>query len=190
MSRRQQERRLPQLLRPESLLSTLTHTGEQFSDLADSWRLSRRQKQTGIFIATHRGVAYDRETPLKHFQDMLVQKNPSDYVLEMLRYCDRVDYVVELEKWPIPAMPVNGDDLIKAGVAPDRKMGLILRALQKIWMEGGYTLSKDELMGKVEEVGVAVGGVSGKEGEGMDMEEGVKGEAGEVKRRKVELNSC
>lgn len=172
-------------LRPESLLACLVHSGKEFGVLADRWRLSRKQKNTGIFIATHRDVAYDPETPLKHFQDMLVTKTDPDLVFELLCYCHRLEFADSLRNWSVPVIPINGDDLIRSGVEPGRRLGVLLKDLQRTWMESGYRLSKQELLARVMAGGADAEACGGGTGEG-EKGTGKDTSTGATKRRKVE----
>jgi hypothetical protein len=48
--------------------------------------------------------------------------------------------------WQPPLMPVNGADLIEAGITQGKDLGGQLRRLEKIWEESDYTLNKEELL--------------------------------------------
>lgn len=48
--------------------------------------------------------------------------------------------------WQPPLMPVNGGDLIEAGLAQGKDLGEQLRRLEKIWEESDYKLTREELL--------------------------------------------
>ena len=134
------------LLKPASLLATLTQTIEEFSDLATTWKLSNSDRYLGKFIITHREKTYDRRTSIRYFQDLLVDEVKLESVLELFQYCDRLEYCASLKEWVVPVLPVNGMDLKAAGVKPGREMGILLKELKEKWVDSGYRLSKEDLM--------------------------------------------
>ena len=54
------------------------------------------------------------------------------------------------EKFERPNLPVNGADMINAGVAPGPEVGRILGALEEQWLSSNFTLSREKLLDKVE----------------------------------------
>jgi poly(A) polymerase len=55
-----------------------------------------------------------------------------------------------LLRWSPPEFPVKGQDLIEAGFDPGEEIGGILSRLEKIWVDSGFTASKDDLLRKAE----------------------------------------
>jgi poly(A) polymerase len=53
------------------------------------------------------------------------------------------------DRWPIPAMPVSGRDLIAAGLNPGPEIGVALRQLEDWWVASGFEPGKDELLKRV-----------------------------------------
>jgi tRNA nucleotidyltransferase (CCA-adding enzyme) len=51
-----------------------------------------------------------------------------------------------LEEWPVPAFPVNGNDLIAAGLVPSPEFSRRIGIMKNRWADTGYTASKQELM--------------------------------------------
>ncbi len=49
-------------------------------------------------------------------------------------------------RWPIPAMPVTGRDLIAFGMEPGPDMGAVLLRLEDWWLASGFKPGKDELL--------------------------------------------
>ena len=138
-------------LKPASLLVTLTPTHKQFIELANTWRLSNKERNLGAFIATHRDAGYDPSTEIRYFKDLLVDKVELDWVLELLRYCNLPEEgVAMLREWEVPVCPVGGLDLQGAGVRSGPVLGVILKRLRTRWKESGYSLTKDRLMEGVE----------------------------------------
>jgi poly(A) polymerase len=50
------------------------------------------------------------------------------------------------ETWKRPAFPVNGDDVIRAGVPRGRPVGAALKALEALWVKGGFKASREQLL--------------------------------------------
>ncbi|QMV01110.1 CCA tRNA nucleotidyltransferase [Devosia sp. D6-9] len=50
----------------------------------------------------------------------------------------------------IPKFPLSGADLLARGFAPGRAVGLELNRLERIWIDSGFSLGRDELIGRIE----------------------------------------
>lgn len=159
-------------LKPASLLATLVPTAERFVELAAAWKLSNKERDMGAFLTKHRTVAYDPNTNINYFQDLLVDKTELELVSELLHYCRRSEeFGAHLQTWDVPVLPVNGHDLLGKGIPNGRMVGVVLKDLKRAWKESRYCLSKEELLGMIGEVG------------GMEEEGGAGGSR--HKRRKV-----
>ena len=133
-------------LQPVSLLMSLAHSVQEAYDLAHTWKLSNSEKRLGVFVVQHRDTAYAPDTPIKFYQDLLVDGGPLDSTLELLYYCGNVSMAKEIEEWRIPKLPVTGKDLKLAGFPAGPGMGRLLRQLHVRWKESYFTLGKEELM--------------------------------------------
>ncbi len=132
--------------RPEALLMSLVNTVQESYDLSHVWKLSNDEKRLGAFIVQHRELACQAKTPLKTFQDMIVDGALVRSTVELLRYCDRHELAEEVDKWRVPKVPVNGHDLKVAGFRTGSEMGSILKLLKAQWKESYFTLNKEELL--------------------------------------------
>ena len=54
------------------------------------------------------------------------------------------------ERWQAPAFPLRGADIVALGDLEGPEIGLILRRLEKDWAEGGFALSREELLARAE----------------------------------------
>ena len=133
-------------LQPVTLLMTLIHTVQEAYDLAHAWKLSNDEKRLGVFVVQHRDKAYKVATPMKYYQDLLVDGSYLSSVTELLNYCDKVGMAEELKRWQVPKLPANGKDLKEVGFHPGTEMGSILRLLKIKWKESCFTLNKEELI--------------------------------------------
>ena len=132
-------------LQPVSLLASLVDSME-FIALADKWKLSNKEKMLGTFLGENREEAMSNKTLLKFYQDFLVSSVDGAMVLELARYCDHMDHFLVLRDWTVPVMPVNGKDLMAAGVPKGRKCGMMLAVLKKRWMDSGFEMGREALL--------------------------------------------
>ncbi len=51
------------------------------------------------------------------------------------------------ENWEPPVFPVSGKDLVAAGLEPGPPVGKRLKELEARWVESGFSLSRDQLLG-------------------------------------------
>ena len=133
-------------LDPVSLLVSLVSSPKEAEDLCRKWKLSNSERHTGVFVATHRSLGYKEATPLKHFQDLLVDGSSVHHVTEVLRYCGRDRDAKVIEQWTIPVLPVTGKDLKEAGLQAGPQMGRTLKFIKEKWKDSFYCLSKQELL--------------------------------------------
>jgi poly(A) polymerase len=53
--------------------------------------------------------------------------------------------------WRAPDLPINGRDLIKAGLQTGPHLGAILSQLEEAWIESGFTLDRQALLAMASE---------------------------------------
>ncbi|MGD2132677.1 MAG: hypothetical protein PVI23_07785, partial [Maricaulaceae bacterium] len=51
-----------------------------------------------------------------------------------------------METWDRPALPVTGEDVIAAGVPKGPPVGAALKALEALWVRGGFKADKAQLL--------------------------------------------
>lgn len=56
----------------------------------------------------------------------------------------------ELQSLDVPVFPLSGGDLLKLGMRPGRALGEELDRLEQLWIEGGFVLDREELLGSVQ----------------------------------------
>jgi poly(A) polymerase len=54
------------------------------------------------------------------------------------------------KRWQAPAFPLRGADIMALGDVDGPEIGLILRRLEADWAEGGFALSREELLKRAE----------------------------------------
>ncbi|WP_455476735.1 CCA tRNA nucleotidyltransferase [Bartonella sp. B41] len=53
------------------------------------------------------------------------------------------------QKWQVPAFPISGKDLIRKGLAKGVTLGKKLKELEKVWIESGFSIGRNELLEKI-----------------------------------------
>lgn len=56
-------------------------------------------------------------------------------------------FLKEAQKWERPRLPVRGKDLLDLGHEAGPKVGKIIKSLEGKWIDSGFKLNKDELLG-------------------------------------------
>ncbi|MET3559671.1 poly(A) polymerase [Bartonella japonica] len=54
------------------------------------------------------------------------------------------------QNWQIPTFPVNGKDLVQKGLTKGVSLGKKLKELEKIWIEGGFSMDRSALLEKID----------------------------------------
>ena len=50
------------------------------------------------------------------------------------------------DRWPIPALPVSGRDLLSTGMSPGPEIGVVLKKLEDWWLASDFQPTRDELL--------------------------------------------
>jgi poly(A) polymerase len=50
------------------------------------------------------------------------------------------------KRWPVPKLPINGQDMLEAGIASGPYMGEMLRSLEDWWVARDFVASREELL--------------------------------------------
>ncbi|XP_028405426.1 CCA tRNA nucleotidyltransferase 1, mitochondrial-like isoform X2 [Dendronephthya gigantea] len=139
-----------------TLLVSLVDDIESTEVLAKKLKLSNAEKLLGKFIATHRHLNDHPDFPLKPYQDILVScpakcaEQLRRQVIELLYYEGKSDLAKDIETWQIAEFPVNGNDLKQHNIKPGPNFGKILNRLKEMWKDSYYTLSRQELLEKID----------------------------------------
>ncbi|UXM94227.1 CCA tRNA nucleotidyltransferase [Bartonella sp. HY329] len=51
-----------------------------------------------------------------------------------------------VENWPVPEMPISGEDLIALGIEPGVKIGQLLKGMEQNWIDSGFLAKRDVLL--------------------------------------------
>ncbi|MBN9311191.1 MAG: CCA tRNA nucleotidyltransferase, partial [Devosia sp.] len=61
----------------------------------------------------------------------------------------RLAVVEQLQRLDVPRFPLRGNDLLSLGMPPGRAVGLELERLERAWIESGFALDREALLGLV-----------------------------------------
>jgi poly(A) polymerase len=53
------------------------------------------------------------------------------------------------DRWPVPKLPVTGNDLINGGMAPGPELGQVLRRIEDWWMASDFKPDRQALLARV-----------------------------------------
>jgi len=53
------------------------------------------------------------------------------------------------DEWPIPTFPLRGNDLVELGIPPGPEIGLLLEALQDLWIASDFSENKQALLSRI-----------------------------------------
>ncbi len=119
--------------------------------LADRLRLSRAEKQrlTAWALAMPLPATLDRDTLRRKLY--LAGRQPILDGLRIAASSANADegiaaLIAEAKDWPIPVLPVSGQDLAEAGIAEGPAVGETLRKLERLWLESDFSLSREALL--------------------------------------------
>jgi len=60
------------------------------------------------------------------------------------------EFLVFADNWPVPRLPVRGEDLVKRGIAPGPEIGRLLTALEDWWVANDFTPDRKALLSRLD----------------------------------------
>ncbi|MEN3953018.1 CCA tRNA nucleotidyltransferase [Iodidimonas sp. SYSU 1G8] len=136
------------------LAALTSRRADMLTTLADRWKMSSREK------ARLRGMAAGEASAPAGLPE--AEARQQIYWLGRDRFLDLVwlDWAADghdrrglvdlAEDWAPPAFPVKGADLLGEGIAPGERMGALLRALERQWVQEGFEPSRAELLARLD----------------------------------------
>lgn len=138
--------------KPMTILASLFRSQEDVEKLDLRLKLSREEKNLGIFLVKYRRdlvKGQDEHDSLKPYTDFIIDSRELDSqskVLELLKYQGEKKIHNDLSRWSIPRFPVSGHDLRKLGITSGKEIGTILQELRETWKKSRYQMNKEELL--------------------------------------------
>lgn len=128
---------------PVSIMCSLY--GERTTyDILKTWKASNDEMMFARFLNDSKG-----SNGLNFM--LAVSGERRDWVVELARVRNYDPFeVAVLQEWPIPVFPVNGFDLIAAGIKPGPQYNEILNELKILWSKRGYAATKEELLSLID----------------------------------------
>lgn len=127
-----------------------------------SHRMAFSKKETKRMIAWADNPAPKTNTTVKELDKLLYKGNAQGLLdamkLEVVHLLGREDEVgaqamlkliTHAQGWSRPKFPLQGQDLIKAGMKEGPDMGNKLKSLEAVWIEGGFELDRSALLAMV-----------------------------------------
>ena len=146
-------RRLIALDAPPDPLLRLAATlppGDAHRRIAARLRLSGEEAARLRLLLDH---APPDAATLRRFRAQTASLGPADDVLwlaEARDGADRAALRARVHAEPVPVFPLHGRDLLALGVEPGVGMGAALNKLKQAWLDSDCTLTRDELLSRVE----------------------------------------
>lgn len=116
------------------------------------WRLSNAVVEQTARIAEAARLFVDGQTNWAAYrfaedavEGLAVAAARADWPRELLAETAR-----DLGRLPVAPLPVSGKDLVARGMQPGPELGAILQQLERKWVESGFTLDPESLLGTVQ----------------------------------------
>lgn len=127
------------------VLASLLRTPSENQELYRHWKYKKSDMLLIDFIIKNRTKQIDEELAKRLRVEFKIDKF---YILNLLEYQGNFDLKQIIKAWRVPDFPVNGNDLMKRGLE-GKDIGNGLKKLLSMWVDSGYTLSKDQLLNKL-----------------------------------------
>ncbi|KAL0978639.1 hypothetical protein UPYG_G00173210 [Umbra pygmaea] len=141
--------------KPMTVMSALFRSSEDVEKLDLRLKISREEKNLGLFLVKHRGQllkSQDDPDSLKPYTDFIIDSRELDAqskVCELLKYQGEEKLLAEMSRWSLPRFPVSGHDLRRMGITSGKEIGTVLQNLRDLWKKDRYQMDKDELLNHV-----------------------------------------
>jgi poly(A) polymerase len=119
--------------------------------LKTDWRLSNDEIGTGLAVLAAARLLTDfrlHEAAYRH-PGALSEAVPVAAVLAGWTGAGEAAVLDQLGGLAVPRLPVDGGDLVGLGIKPGPALGRELERLERLWIESGFSLDREELLGKL-----------------------------------------
>jgi tRNA nucleotidyltransferase (CCA-adding enzyme) len=128
---------------PITELAAMVLDERQAVSVSTSWKMSNEERDLLYWLVRHRDIKPTVKDAKAKLTDGV---NPIHVAEWFLLWDERTGYSV-ITSWPVPKMPVSGNDLAAVGMKPGPEMGKMLKSMKVRWQESDYRATKEELMG-------------------------------------------
>lgn len=116
--------------------------GGEVNAILVRWKASTAERDAAAFVASRIQVDYGVAEAMID----LVDGARRDLVLAVLAGRRERDAIADLEGWEPPAFPIQGRDLVAAGIRPGRRIGELLSDLKAEWISSGFVADRESLI--------------------------------------------
>ena len=131
---------------PAAALSALINTPGGIEQLRNRWKFGNQTYETVKFCVANRNIPFDETVAQRMLADPKIR---AEYVFALAESRGRKDLVQKLKNWTPPEFPVNGSDLMAAGMKQGKEMGQALAKLRNEWEASGFKLTRNDLLKRV-----------------------------------------
>jgi poly(A) polymerase len=119
--------------------------------LRDAWRLTNEemQRSQAILAASALLMDFDLHEAAYRFPSVLTEAVEVAAVLAGWSEAGRAAVVDQLGAIDVPQFPLNGNDLVAAGVKPGKALGTQLERLERKWIASGFALDRTALLAEI-----------------------------------------
>ncbi len=116
--------------------------------LQESWRLSNDDMRTASAVLTVARLLGDFQIYEAAYRHPAALADGVDVAMVLSDWGEagRAAVREQLERLEVPRFPLRGDDLMAAGHRPGPALGAELDRLERLWIEGGFTLDREALL--------------------------------------------
>lgn len=127
---------------PDPALLLAAWLGADAPSVAERWKTSKPEQAAVAFMAARLDARYEIDDAKA---DLVAGADPR-WVDVLLRTRDKGHIIKAMMHWETPTFPIQGRDLIAAGMTPSPLVGETLRTLRDAWAASDYTLTLERMM--------------------------------------------
>uniref|UniRef100_T1ILR3 Poly A polymerase head domain-containing protein n=1 Tax=Strigamia maritima TaxID=126957 RepID=T1ILR3_STRMM len=142
--------RVCDVLDPIVIMASFLKNTDEMKALDDRYNLTKRERDLGCFIMSHRDDKLDADSLHKYKELVVVTKNNYYRIREMieqvLTYRGEEKLLLEFKNWNAPRVPVTKDHLLDRGMKEGKLFDEVLLEMKRRWFNSGFTLSDKALL--------------------------------------------
>lgn len=119
--------------------------------LQEMWRLSNDDIRTAEAVLTAARLISEFQLNEAAYRHPGALADGIEVAATLANWGDagKLAVVEQLQRLDVPRFPIGGNDLVGKGMTPGRALGLELERLEHAWIESGFTLDRQALLGMV-----------------------------------------
>ena len=129
----------PNSIQAENLASTLRFTKKQ-KDIFTAWSKVEINPTIATSADSIKRYIY------RYGKQFVIDKILLGIAINKYPYSNVNKLLHEIENSVMPIFPLHGRDIVNLGITADKNIGKILRQAELIWIDSGFTLTREELL--------------------------------------------